>query len=730
MADSSYVSVSSTDWSESESDTLEASSVNNTSGIELQDSEPQAVTSVDNGDDRSSDNSSGSQILGDISGNEPRSDPFGSHALPLKQPGDQYRDSLKLDFCGHTEISVPGLPILRNNIVAASQIWDILFIADRSQILVYEYSAITRRPEERPIFKMETRPSQTTPEMRAGANWTTDPHGINFLMVSQLADKEVLISAGDDGRIQLWYTGQILKAVKKRNAGPHSYSSLSNHRPISSLESVFIRRQAASEETSANNYTITSPFLTLRCLKSAWGLSIHKSKRLLATSDNSCVVRVFCLGPYLDGQVSVDEIEIIESPVLDHNIPDVDFIEVEAPEEGVCYVSCVSISGQVCMWSFLFGDSSGERKVEENQLSSMESVDSEDEILDSPEASESVTTRHDFNLDEYMDQSPVNTDIETDNESSGDRSERHNMEPLRNGMWYFEENLKQEGWSINSLYESDFKAVSNLFEVTGNLWLAEEPLFKFIIRVNKKTLSGLDIADIKSQSSDHDLLDYPAIRFVTNEIDSRDIQKLSSSFTSWSSVSQNPYYSLPLCMNKEEMMSAYLSQHGKSFSHLRNPPFKNKFFLITTKKSIYLCQAEDLFCNAARSNVFNWESPYGSDEIYFDRLNIVQIIRPLSAVVVVSQIGAISVFRLTQYRGIFGLRQEYAFPDVEKVLFEGTRLRVLVGIAVSPIKTGCDQVLNPKYRLDVVYLDGLVLTYELSRGRDVKDDLFIEDIVL
>lgn len=83
------------------------------------------------------------------------------------------------------------------------------------------------------------------------------PHAINSLTIGELGSEEVLVSAHDDGNVCVWYTRDLTRIA-----------------------------------------------LRLSVSESAWGVALHKEKRLLAVSANSHVITVFELGVGRDEQAA------------------------------------------------------------------------------------------------------------------------------------------------------------------------------------------------------------------------------------------------------------------------------------------------------------------------------------------------------------------------------------------------------------------------------------------
>lgn len=98
---------------------------------------------------------------------------------------------------------------------------------------------------EKPLYILDSEPSTSL----SGCIDHRYPHAINSLTIGDLGIEEVLVSAHDNGDICLWYTRDLTRIAIRRNVGI-----------------------------------------------SAWGVALHKEKRLLAVSANSRHIYVFDLG--------------------------------------------------------------------------------------------------------------------------------------------------------------------------------------------------------------------------------------------------------------------------------------------------------------------------------------------------------------------------------------------------------------------------------------------------
>ncbi|GME93024.1 unnamed protein product [Ambrosiozyma monospora] len=120
-----------------------------------------------------------------------------------------------------------------------------------------------------------------------------------------------------------------------------------------------------------------------------------------------------------------------------------------------------------------------------------------------------------------------------------------------------------------------------------------------------------------------------------------------------------------------------------------------------------LFRANKLVCNATVTNVFRCRPP--NEELsYSNRLSLALVIPEINCYIVASQMGIVSVFRLTTFRGLYGMRQEYVLPNYNRLcLSADSGIRTLVGLNYKKIGEG-------RFLLFLVYIDGLCLTYELS----------------
>ncbi|KZF21397.1 hypothetical protein L228DRAFT_240255 [Xylona heveae TC161] len=182
------------------------------------------------------------------------------------------------------------------------------------------------------------------------------PHAINYLIVSDLGNEEILACVCDDGDVIAYHTRAIFEAVEQSNV-----------------------KQAAKGATVED----PRPFFVENVTLSAWGLAIHKEARMIAVSANNHEIKVYAFAltgqreesPYLpvgeaphssrppfDGGVSGNWEEYCsDSPrrrdrnwsidLIGHqtNIPNVAFCNTADDPEGR-WLASTDISGVTVIW--------------------------------------------------------------------------------------------------------------------------------------------------------------------------------------------------------------------------------------------------------------------------------------------------------------------------------------------------------------------------------------------
>ncbi|KAF8457161.1 hypothetical protein BGX38DRAFT_1139474 [Terfezia claveryi] len=209
----------------------------------------------------------------------------------------------------------------------------------RCRIHVYQPTYPSQAFPERPLHILDSEPSTTC----IGLIEPRYPHAINSITIGDLGVEEVLVSAHDDGDVCVWYTRDLTRIALRRNVGI-----------------------------------------------SAWGVALHKGKRLLAVSANSHSIHVFHLGigekehkaerarrtasndVEMGGNGTLnerpDEPQWSTNPVKilkghGHNIPSISFLD----DASGNWLVGTSIDGMVIVW-----DIEKQEKAKETKLSNSE----------------------------------------------------------------------------------------------------------------------------------------------------------------------------------------------------------------------------------------------------------------------------------------------------------------------------------------------------------------------
>ncbi|CAZ82474.1 unnamed protein product [Tuber melanosporum] len=164
---------------------------------------------------------------------------------------------IEVTFLSEQKVDLGEVSFWRNNLVAASKRHNHLYIALRSSIRVY--SPAYPNQIIPPNLSYITLTSSFTPT-GPGYIDPAEPHAINSLTVGDLGFEEVLVSAHDDGDVCVWYTRDLSKLAFRLSVG-----------------------------------------------ESAWGVALHKERRLMAVSANNHSIHVFELAITDDGDCPCPE---------------------------------------------------------------------------------------------------------------------------------------------------------------------------------------------------------------------------------------------------------------------------------------------------------------------------------------------------------------------------------------------------------------------------------------
>lgn len=131
---------------------------------------------------------------------------------------------------------------------------------------------------------------------------------------------------------------------------------------------------------------------------------------------------------------------------------------------------------------------------------------------------------------------------------------------------------------------------------------------------------------------------------------------------------------------------------------------------ISTDKRLGLFKANTLFCVAATRAVFEFNFARAKQRELCNRILISAVIPELLSFIAVTQLGSVSIMRLCEYRGVFGMRQEHLIPNPKDVNIHEVEGRSIIGMTFRDVSL---LMYMPRFILYLLYSDGLVLSYRL-----------------
>lgn len=566
-----------------------------------------------------------------------------------------FQDGIELKFVDKTKLlHVGSIRRFKNNLtcVIKSSNNSYLVVADNSELSFFELGHIDGMPSRRAKLRFGTQPIFTSATDRLVSTWPRYPHSINFLKVfDDFCGQQILVACSDDGRLMIWYCDKILEYIAKARIGD-----------------IEIDDNDELYHSNRFNSTKVHPDFKIKMESSTWGVDFTLTvdqygacHNVFVASDNSQSAT------FLYFHIMDNQFYHIKSHQILHNIPDVSFVSYQIIDG--CHnakVSCASISQELIIFQFKFRLVMG--PLSAHQQRSTQYTHYVDPHMEAFEAEE--------NGEEYFD---LNSHFQR----------LSSQEPVVLARTL----LGEWCWTTKHISSKYFQTVSSLSAVFGN--------------------SALD---------------------ETNELQriSAESKILSLAFDPMKS--SNPgygsYFQFYECLTKlfsgKSDTSPRFSTIDDEYRRLRKGIFKidctmemnidtncadyrPDFLTVSTATRVGLFQADTLFCNSGTQRVFDMRIPSNSETEHCDRISISQLIPDLLCLIVVTQLGLISIFRLCEYKGIYGMRQEHVFPNAATIALSEDGFRTIVGITLQ------DKSLSSFYRylLYVVYSDGLVLVYRL-----------------
>lgn len=282
--------------------------------------------------------------------------------------------------------------------------------------------------------------------------------------------------------------------------------------------------------------------------------------------------------------------------------------------------------------------------------------------------------------------------------------------PKRQGCALFYEpqilhrtNLDSECWTTKPVATKYFKLVQSLKAMTGDPFVDDQTEISHILTesaILNLSPDPLKTADLGGASR-FQFFDSPVV-CLAGSGDSNLSENNTSKFGS----------------REEEYQRIH--QAYKSLCSGTSDVLHNTILAISTDSRLGLFRADTLFCTSATRNVFTLNIPENEETRWCKRILITHVVKELLCFIAVSQQGLVTIMRLCEHRGLFGMRQEYLFPNALSLSIAESNLRSITGLAVRNLSIEDE---NLRFFLYIIYSDGLVLTYELKDHRDSVLDI-------
>lgn len=583
-----------------------------------------------------------------------------SHHLPPEeyafQTSASFPDMLSLSYLGHTGLRFENMRKYKNNLSAIITSGNDFFImGHNSDLLVYDLDGATQLPKPRTCLRIDTKPPYTLSEDRLVSTWPYFPHTINFVKTyDNWLGNQVFAACFDDGLLRIWYTTTITKSIDRLGtSGAHTENSR--------LYGVKVRAD-----------------FQIRLEASVWGVdllaykdSFGSSHHLVAVSDNSQRLSIL----YFHQRDSTFY-HVTSHQVL-HNVPSVSFAGFEV-KDGVhkVDVTCASISGELLIFQAQF--SLAEGPIAEKTFNP---------IYDTRESAPADINQ--FCRVQYTSPEVVSRTV-----------------------------LLDECWSAAAVSSAFFKPVESLYGLVGdtsfegNREMAEvaAELEVLGLEVDPVKTSHVGLAaplqffQCKVRSDGRDLVEELGYS-VSDDDDGCKLVSVDDEYRRLHKLVQRLYGRFWQKQPQESL-------NGKSYRVDASKVVPEVYLCVSTQKRVGLFRADSLVCNCCSPTLFDTNMPFDEETQYANRISIAHVIPELLAFVAVTQQGLILVLRLTQCRGIVGMRQEHVFPKAGSVIFTaGSTIRTIAGVAVRKGGPG-------RWWIYVTYTDGFMMGYALSQGEE------------
>lgn len=571
-----------------------------------------------------------------------------------------FEDGLHLQFVDKTKLlHLNSLRRFKNNLtgIITSVSDSYLVVADNSELSFFEIGQISEIPNKRPKLRFGTQPTFTSTSDRLVSTWPRYPHSINFLkVIDNFCGRQILLVCSDDGNLMIWFSDIIISYIKKLEI--HDQEDNDDH-----------------YRSNQFNGTKISPNYKIKMESSCWGVDFTMTvdeygicHNVFVASDNSQSITFLYYHP-MDNQFYH-----IKSHQVLHNIPEVSFLSYTIVDGWHrAKISCASVSQELVIFKVKF-------RIVMGPLTSQQQMHT--------------------NCTHFIDPHMEVFEAEQHIDETFELNKFHRL-------WFYEPIvlartlLDEFCWTTKPINSKYFQPVSNLSSVFGNSSLDETKELKRISMESKLLEYSFDAMKSSNPGYGSYFQFYPCLTSLLSQDGGE--QEPCSSFSSI----DDEYRRIRKGIFK---LDRRIANDKNSFdTNSVIPDYEFDFLIVSTASRVGLFSADTLRCNSATSRIFDMRIPCNSETEHCDRISISHLIPDLLCIIVVSQLGLISIFRLCEFKGIYGLRQEHVFPNAATIALSEDGFRTIVGISVR------DKSLTNfrRYLLYVVYSDGLVLVYKI-----------------
>lgn len=261
-------------------------------------------------------------------------------------------------------------------------------------------------------------------------------------------------------------------------------------------------------------------------------------------------------------------------------------------------------------------------------------------------------------------------------------------------------NLNTDCWTTKPIHSKYFKSVQSIRAMTGDHTIVDDEELAQVLTESKIFEEGpiLKRSGTLGCASYWQYFESPVAHFERTLVNLGSINDTGK------------FYDL----NEEYHMIHQAYKHQSNHGDVAPHPLKDILLAVSTESRLGLFRSDTLFCCAATRPVFSLDLPLNEETKWCNRISITHIIPELQCFIAATQLGLVTVMRLCEHKGLYGMRQEHIFPNAFSILVTESALRTLVGISVRDMSVS---PAYPRFYLYVWFSDGLITTYRLESGQ-------------